>query len=48
MTWKDLLWAGGILLGAGYLLYRSFFKKKGYCPGCDSQTCTSKSEKKGR
>jgi hypothetical protein len=26
-----------IVGGAAYLLYRSLWKKRGYCPGCDSQ-----------
>jgi len=25
-----------IVGGAVYLLYRSLWKKKGYCPGCDT------------
>jgi len=25
-----------IVGGAAYLLYRSLWKKKGYCPGCDT------------
>jgi len=33
-----------IIAGAVYLLYRSLWKKKGHCPGCDSETC--KPEKK--
>jgi hypothetical protein len=24
-----------IIGGAAYLLYRSLWKKRGYCPGCD-------------
>ncbi len=30
-----------IISGAVYLLYRSIWKKKGHCPGCDSGTCES-------
>jgi hypothetical protein len=32
-----------IVAGARYLLYRSVWKKKGHCPGCDSGTCAVKS-----
>ena len=28
-----------IISGAIYLLYRSIWKKKGHCPGCDLGTC---------
>jgi hypothetical protein len=31
-----------IIAGAVYLLYRSLWKKKGHCPGCDSGTCDKK------
>ncbi|MFZ5448411.1 MAG: hypothetical protein ACOZFS_07220 [Thermodesulfobacteriota bacterium] len=39
MGWTDALLAGAIVIGAIYLLYRSLWKKQGYCPGCDSHTC---------
>jgi len=32
----DIIIAGGILVGAFYLLYRSLWKKKGHCQGCES------------
>ncbi len=42
MSWTDLLLAGGIALGAIYLLYRSIWKKGGHCYGCDSGNCPAK------
>jgi hypothetical protein len=42
----DLLWMTLIIGGALYLLYRSIWKKKGYCHGCPSGTCQGK--KSGR
>jgi len=30
----DILFSVGIIAGAVYILYRSLWKKKGYCPGC--------------
>ena len=39
MSWTDVLLAGAIVLGAVYLIYRSVWKKQGYCPGCDAHTC---------
>jgi hypothetical protein len=35
----DILLMGLIIGGALYLLYRSIWKKKGHCSGCDSGTC---------
>ena len=32
----DFVLIGLIVGGAFYLLYRSLWKKKGYCHGCDS------------
>lgn len=46
MDWIDLLLAGAIICGSLYLLYRSVWKKGGFCPGCDSHTCGAKGEKK--
>ncbi len=40
----DTLLAGAIIIGALYLLYRSLWKKRGYCPGCASPTCPVKRE----
>jgi hypothetical protein len=40
MTIVDLIWAGAIILGAVYLIYRFFWKKQGYCPGCDGHACS--------
>jgi hypothetical protein len=36
MGFVDIVLAGLIVGGAVYLLYRSLWKKKGYCHGCDS------------
>ncbi len=44
MGFTDIVWMTFIISGALYLLYRSIWKKKGHCPGCDSETCTKKSE----
>jgi hypothetical protein len=35
----DLVTAALILAGACWLLYRSLFKRKGACHGCDSGAC---------
>ncbi|MFZ5452874.1 MAG: FeoB-associated Cys-rich membrane protein [Thermodesulfobacteriota bacterium] len=48
MTWTDLFLAGGIALGALYLLYRSLWKKRGYCPGCEVPSCPARPEKNSR
>jgi hypothetical protein len=42
MSWTDLFLAGGIAIGALYLLYRSIGKKRGYCHGCSSGNCSVK------
>jgi hypothetical protein len=42
MSWTDILLAGGIAIGALYLLYRSIWKKRGYCHGCSSGNCLVK------
>jgi len=42
MGFVDILLMGLIIAGAVYLLYRSVWKKKGHCQGCDSETCTKK------
>jgi hypothetical protein len=39
MGFSDIVWMGLIIAGTVYLLYRSVWKKKGHCTGCDSQTC---------
>ena len=44
----DLILAGALICGAVYLLYRSLWKKRGYCPGCDSHNCAPKPEKDHR
>jgi hypothetical protein len=36
MGFVDIVLAGLIVGGAIYLLYRSLWKKKGYCHGCDA------------
>jgi hypothetical protein len=35
----DTLIAAVILAGAGYLLYRSLWKKRGHCAGCAGGGC---------
>jgi len=42
----DVLLAGPIIIGALYLLYRSLWKQRGYCPRCDSRTCPVKLDRK--
>ncbi len=41
MEFSDYLWLALILAGTLYLLYRSLFKKKGRCSGCNSESCDS-------
>ncbi|HUO76591.1 MAG TPA: hypothetical protein VMU21_03350 [Thermodesulfovibrionales bacterium] len=38
----DILLMGLIIGGAVYLLYRSLWKKKGHCSGCEVGTCEMK------
>jgi len=38
----DVLLIVLIVAFALYLLYRSFWKKKGYCSGCSSRSCGMK------
>ena len=48
MGFADIILMAAIIGGAFFLLYRSLWKKKGHCPGCDSQICkTEKSKKYG-
>ena len=42
METVDLLIAAVILGVASWLLYRSVWKKKGHCQGCDSCSCEKK------
>jgi hypothetical protein len=39
--WEMVL-IGLIVVGAIFLLYRSLWKKRGYCHGCDSGKCELK------
>lgn len=39
MSFVDIALMTVIIAGAVYLLYRSLWKKKGHCMGCDSETC---------
>lgn len=39
----DAVWLMPILGGAGYLLYRSVWKKQGHCQGCDNAGCSKRS-----
>ncbi|MDA8422767.1 MAG: hypothetical protein M0Z89_05470 [Nitrospiraceae bacterium] len=45
MGFSDIVWMGLIIAGTLYLLYRSVWKKKGHCAGCDSQSCVLKKYK---
>ncbi|MBI5787545.1 MAG: FeoB-associated Cys-rich membrane protein [Candidatus Schekmanbacteria bacterium] len=45
MKITDIILSIIIIAGALFLLYRSLFKKKGYCPGCDHGDCKSKTAK---
>ena len=45
---SDVVTAAVILGAAAYLLYRSVWKKKGHCPGCDSGGCASPRPTKAR
>ncbi len=40
-VWEIIL-AGAIILGALYLLYRSIWKRQGFCPGCTSEPCSTR------
>jgi len=42
----DILLMVLIIGGAVYLLYRSLWKKKGHCHGCDSEACDVKKKLK--
>jgi hypothetical protein len=42
MGTADIVIAGLILIAAAYLLYRSLWKKKGHCQGCESGCCERK------
>lgn len=39
MGFVDIVLMALIIAGAIYLLYRSVWKKKGHCQGCNSETC---------
>ena len=39
LLFVDITLMAVIIAGAVYLLYRSVWKKKGHCQGCDSGTC---------
>ena len=42
MNLADLLWMTFFLGGAGYLFYRSFWRKKGGCHNCSGCSCAAK------
>ncbi len=42
MGFVDIALMAVIVGGAVYLLYRSLWKKKGHCPGCDVETRETK------
>jgi hypothetical protein len=39
MGFVDIALMTVIIGGAVYILYRSLWKKKGHCPGCNSEIC---------
>ncbi len=39
MGFTDIIVMTLLIGGAFYLLYRSVWKKKGHCHGCDSEMC---------
>jgi hypothetical protein len=43
----DGLWMVAIVGGAGALLYRSIWKSKGRCSGCDNAGCSRRSSERG-
>jgi len=45
MSFVDIALMVVIIGGAIYLLYRSVWKKKGHCPGCDSGACEKDTNK---
>jgi len=48
MGFIDIALMAVIIAGAVYLLYRSVWKKKGHCPGCDSGICTDGKKNKSQ
>jgi hypothetical protein len=42
MSTVDIIIAAAILVGAAWLLYRSVWKKKGHCHGCEGCSCEKK------
>lgn len=42
MGFTDLILAAAIAGGALWLLYRSLWRKKGHCRGCDGGVCGGK------
>jgi hypothetical protein len=46
MSLIDIALMAVIIAGAVYLLYRSVWKKKGHCPGCDAGACDIIKKKK--
>lgn len=45
MSLLDGLIAAGILAAAGWIFYRSFFRKNGGCAGCAGCSCTKNDHK---
>jgi hypothetical protein len=41
MEFADILWMVVIVAASVYLLYRSVWKKKGHCTGCEGCSCPS-------
>jgi hypothetical protein len=45
MQLLDIVLTGALIGGALYLLYRSLWKKSGYCRGCSAENCQRKQPK---
>lgn len=48
MSWTDILLAGVLIIGALYLLYRSIWKKQGFCQGCYAHNCGVRQQRTGK
>lgn len=45
---SDIVWMALIIAGAIYVLYRSIWKKRGHCCGCQDETCSARQFKDQR
>ena len=48
MGFTDIILMIAIIGGALYLLYRSLWKKKGHCSGCEVGTCEMKKDRNSK